>query len=514
MKTDIFISYRRKNWGILVARAIYERLVNKGYRVFLDFDGLGRGQYESQIETAIREANDILLVLPPDSFSINENPAVFLKELRLALQLKKQIIPVMMEGFSWDSAAMPDDIRPISKEQGVRFDCNHFDGVIDELIRLLYSLPGRAAVVENTGMYLQEVSAQEIRIAEAEERFPPVFSEKLASIMPLYEGIPFFTDEQSIETRFGELEYYLAFPDDLLHEMSFSKSVFASRDENVELLFERLGYDGLPWDRFNQLLEKARRQTALDFIERKNGNFFNGCKYGVFSSDADGRTSDEAENPVLHLDLYKTDYFTHQVMYSLFSEIKDEPGFNGYYVNRRNHNKLSIFRTSLGISIIVEIPSENCIVMTRRAESVAFSGGKDWVYPSVTESVSETDYQRYSGLVEMDLCVMRGLLEELGITSRYYDVHSIVYYSMFYEKSFSQDNLTASVQLRNNVTSDHIRHLLGKDTELEVSDVFFVPLEEQSLKAFVLEHLDEFRPQALYTLLDYIDRKGLNINWD
>ena len=41
MKTDIFISYRRKNYGSLAARAIYERLVNDGYQVFLDFAGIG-----------------------------------------------------------------------------------------------------------------------------------------------------------------------------------------------------------------------------------------------------------------------------------------------------------------------------------------------------------------------------------------------------------------------------------------------------------------------------------------
>ena len=37
--------------------------------------------------------------------------------------------------------------------------------------------------------------------------------------------------------------------------------------------------------------------------------------------------------------------------------------------------------------------------------------------------------------------------------------------------------------------------------------------QEEALKAFVLDHLEEFRPQALYTLLDFTDRKGLSIDW-
>ncbi len=513
MKTDIFISYPRTKYGSLVARAIYERLINNGYQVFLDCEAIERGQWEPQIKDGIREADDILLILPEDCFAQWESHSFFLKEIEWVRSLKKQIIPVMMEGFRKDSTA-PDEIKSVSEEQGVNFncDCDKFDGLIGQITRLLISSPVKGSNQKGTQEYYLEISAPEIRLVDTLGGIPDAFAEKLESIRPLYEGIPFFTNKGSIETRLASnLEFYLAPPDDLIGKMSYSKSSFSGTDVNLDFYLDRMNLRPKERAAIEKALLHVKRKTAKDFISRSNGNFFNGKKYGVFSSDANGRTADAAEKPVLHLDLFCTDYFTHQVMYSLYSRLRGSLFYD--MLMDKKLDRLSMFRTSLGISIIVEIPAENSIILTKRSTLAAYSAGKEWIYPSVTESVSETDYNKLSELVDMDLCVKRGLMEELGINTQYYDDDLIKYYSMFYETHFSQDNLTASVKLKDWVTSRQILNLRAKDRDLEISDLIILPLDPGTLKSFILNNLDTFRPQALFTVLEYLKREKIDIDF-
>ena len=513
MKTDIFISYRRKNYGSLAARAIYERLVNEGYQVFLDYTGIGGGKFWPQIEKNLREADDILVIFPGDCFSEEEDAAVFLKELCLALSLSNRIIPVFMKEFN-HRAWIPEEVKPIMEMEGILFSDTSFDENIMRLRELLTSVPVHKPSRANTIEFFNEVTKNESLYAEKKDDYPEFIRKHLKTIMPLFRGIPYFTDERSVETTISAPEYYLAFPTDMLDSISFSKSRFSPVDVNLDQYIQRLMLSKKQKNAFMILLGKARYETAKEFIERRNGNLFNGVKYGIWSSDSNGRTSDTFEDPILHLDLYRTDYFTEKTMYRLFRLMCANDNWRSITSRSRDSlNNLSIFRNSLGVSLIVEIPSEQTILLTKRSGRAAFSGGKEWIYPSVTESVSETDFSPFSGLVELDLCVYRGILEELGIKKTYYDTDTIVYYSMFHETYFSQDGLTASVCLRNNVTTKQLLQLRGKDSELEVSNMIFLKLDPLEIKKFIMDNIDEIRPQALFTLLDYLTAKGVTIEW-
>ena len=65
MAYDIFISYRRKDAGSGVAGELQAKFENLGYKVFLDVDEIGSGQFPDQIKHAIEECKDFLLVLAP-----------------------------------------------------------------------------------------------------------------------------------------------------------------------------------------------------------------------------------------------------------------------------------------------------------------------------------------------------------------------------------------------------------------------------------------------------------------
>ena len=67
MAYDIFISYRRRGAGAGVAGELQSKLENLGFKVFLDVDKIGSGEFPDQIKHAIEECKDFLLVLAPHS---------------------------------------------------------------------------------------------------------------------------------------------------------------------------------------------------------------------------------------------------------------------------------------------------------------------------------------------------------------------------------------------------------------------------------------------------------------
>ena len=100
MAYDIFISYRRKGAGAGVAGELQAKLENLGYKVFLDVDEIGSGQFPEQIEKAIADCKDFILVLSPGTLDrcIDEEDWVR-REIIQAKDLNKNIIGVGLPGF-------------------------------------------------------------------------------------------------------------------------------------------------------------------------------------------------------------------------------------------------------------------------------------------------------------------------------------------------------------------------------------------------------------------------------
>ena len=60
-KYDVFLSYRRDG-GETMAILLRDRLVLKGYRVFLDVESLNPGSFNEQLLDVIENCNDFVLV--------------------------------------------------------------------------------------------------------------------------------------------------------------------------------------------------------------------------------------------------------------------------------------------------------------------------------------------------------------------------------------------------------------------------------------------------------------------
>ena len=93
---DIFISYRRKG-GAYLSNLLYQQLKSAGYRVFLDTRNLSSGRFDRQLQDAILQCTDFILVLSNGSLERCSDPGDIVKEeIGLAIESAKNIIPVVM----------------------------------------------------------------------------------------------------------------------------------------------------------------------------------------------------------------------------------------------------------------------------------------------------------------------------------------------------------------------------------------------------------------------------------
>lgn len=93
-KYDIFISYRRDG-GAQYARILQLMLLQRGYRVFLDYDELSDGKFGNHIKDAIEHSSIFMIILSNNSLRRCKNEDDWVrKEILYALELEKLFIPV------------------------------------------------------------------------------------------------------------------------------------------------------------------------------------------------------------------------------------------------------------------------------------------------------------------------------------------------------------------------------------------------------------------------------------
>lgn len=122
MRTQVFISYRREG-GLDSARSLHALLKND-YEVFFDMESLRSGKFDEKIEKAILECTDFLLILSDNVFDRFEEEGDWIsRELSLALQHGKNLIPVFLPGFT-EPKIQNETIQTAMRYNGVRFEEN------------------------------------------------------------------------------------------------------------------------------------------------------------------------------------------------------------------------------------------------------------------------------------------------------------------------------------------------------------------------------------------------------
>lgn len=129
---DIFISYRRSSYD--TANLIATRLKSAGYSVFFDMEALRSGKFNEQLFDVIDKCKDFLVVLPPNALDrcVNEDDWVR-KEVCRAITNKKNIVPVMLNGFVWPNP-MPIGMEELCNYQALAAtSTEYFDMAMERL---------------------------------------------------------------------------------------------------------------------------------------------------------------------------------------------------------------------------------------------------------------------------------------------------------------------------------------------------------------------------------------------
>jgi len=141
-KYDIFVSYRRTAYD--TANLIAEKLRNAGYKVFFDVDTLTGGKFNEQLLDVIQNCKDVIVVLSEDALERCNQPEDWVrKEVVFAMEHHKNIIPVMLDGFSWPNP-MPYGMEELENYQAITATRHeYFDMAVQRLQDYLRSKPSK-----------------------------------------------------------------------------------------------------------------------------------------------------------------------------------------------------------------------------------------------------------------------------------------------------------------------------------------------------------------------------------
>ena len=143
-KYDIFISYKRKS--LPTANNLYYRLTTRGYSTFFDLEEMRRDNFNVQLLNYIENAKDVFVILEEGSLDgcKHENwekDDWFCHEIAFALEKKKNIIPILLNGFKMpEEDFFPDKLKELSLKNAPEFSYSFFNAYIDKLIQKNISL--------------------------------------------------------------------------------------------------------------------------------------------------------------------------------------------------------------------------------------------------------------------------------------------------------------------------------------------------------------------------------------
>lgn len=109
IEKTVFISYRRTNfpWAL----AVYQNLRMHDYDVFFDFESIKSGDFEQIIIQNITGRAHFVVILTPSALERCNEPNDWLRrEIELALDEKRNIVPLILEGFNFENPAIANSL--------------------------------------------------------------------------------------------------------------------------------------------------------------------------------------------------------------------------------------------------------------------------------------------------------------------------------------------------------------------------------------------------------------------
>jgi TPR repeat protein len=136
VEKTVFISYRRTDepWGL----AVFQDLTHHGYDVFIDYDGIASGNFETAILENIRARAHFLVLLTPTALERCGDPNDWMRrEIEAALESQRNIVPLMFEGFDFGTPTIANKLTgklaALKEYNGLPIPKGYFSSAMERL---------------------------------------------------------------------------------------------------------------------------------------------------------------------------------------------------------------------------------------------------------------------------------------------------------------------------------------------------------------------------------------------
>lgn len=184
----VFLSYRRTN--IAWALAIFQDLTQHGYDVFFDFKGIASGDFERVILANIEARAHFIVLLTPSALERCRDPNDWLRrEIEIALGIQRNIVPIALEGFDFNAAAIPAQLTgalsALSHYNALQVPAEYFNEAMQRLREKYLNIPLEAVLhpaspAAQQAAEIQQAAAADV-VRQIEQRAPGSFERGLFS---------------------------------------------------------------------------------------------------------------------------------------------------------------------------------------------------------------------------------------------------------------------------------------------------------------------------------------------
>jgi hypothetical protein len=136
VEKTVFVSYRRtdESWAL----AIFQDLTQHGYDVFIDYDGIASGSFETAILENIKARAHFLVLLTPTALERCGDPKDWMRrEIEAALDSQRNIVPLMLAGFDFGTPAtasrLTGKLSALKEYNGLEIPKGYFSPAMERL---------------------------------------------------------------------------------------------------------------------------------------------------------------------------------------------------------------------------------------------------------------------------------------------------------------------------------------------------------------------------------------------
>lgn len=149
---SVFIAYRRSG-GAEAARIVRHALQRMSLNVFLDVESLADGRFDQAIEHQIYTASDVIVILSPGALdkAIEQEDDWLRREIALAIRYTRNIIPVLLPGFSWPPVELPTEISTVRNYNAISWSHEYLDAALEKLRAFIRAAPSATPLPSRRG---------------------------------------------------------------------------------------------------------------------------------------------------------------------------------------------------------------------------------------------------------------------------------------------------------------------------------------------------------------------------